>query len=57
MHMQEKELQQEREVMQKLMMMQASQSMHDLNEDEDSPDESLTQKDLKDYSNILKVSH
>lgn len=53
MQMQAKELQSEIDVMQNLMMMQATQARQ---ESDESDDEVVTQKDIKEYTNLLKVS-
>jgi hypothetical protein len=59
MKVQEDELQNEIELMQKLMLEQATQQVEDdasSQADQDQADLNLTTKDLKDYSNKLKVS-
>lgn len=53
MQMQAKELQSEIDVMQNLMIMQATQARQ---ESDESDDEVVTQKDIKEYTNLLKVS-
>lgn len=51
MQLQAKELQSEIDVMQQLMMMQATRTRSDSDEEE-----ALTQKDVREYASKLKVS-